>query len=372
MTLETTLDWVTKDWTALLRLLPKGWREKAKELGALLRLRKIGSADELLRLLLLHVGHGVSLRQAVARAEHWGLPKISDVALFKRMRQSGAWLRWMCEELAEEMGGRSRWEVPGSQLRMIAVDGSDIVEPGATGSSWKLHYAIELPGLMCTHAEVTERSVGESLCRYPVKSGDLFTGDRGFCREGQVKHVLENGGHVLLRWHSTSMPLYRPGRKKALDVLGWLRKKAGGEGAQVDVRTKGGIALRLCALAVDERVAERERAKVRESARKQGRPPSAQSLELAGYIVLVTSLPAGEFGKERVFPLYRLRWQIELAFKRLKSLLEAGHVPKTDPASARAWMQAKMLTCLLIEKLLVESEVFSPWGFPLPGEQPLG
>jgi hypothetical protein len=255
---------------------------------------------------------------------------------------------------------------------MIAVEGTDIIEPGVSGSSWKLHYAIELPGLMCTHAEVTERSVGESLRRYPVSSGDLFTGDRGFCREGQIKHVRDNGGHVLLRWHSTSMPLYRPGGRKVLDVLGWLRKKAGGDGgAQIDVRTKGGMALRLCALAVDGRVAEREREKVRESARKQGRPASAQSLELAGYIVLVTSLPAKEFGRERVFPLYRLRWQIELAFKRLKSLLDAGQVPKTDTASARAWMQAKMLTCLLMEKLLVESEVFSPWGFPLPEQQPL-
>ncbi|WP_043582634.1 transposase [Geminisphaera colitermitum] len=67
-----------------------------------------------------------------------------------------------------------------------------------------------------------------------------------------------------------------------------------------------------------------------------------------------------------ILQLYRLRWQIELAFKRLKSLLNTGHVPKKDPLSSRSWLQAKLLTCLLIEKSLLQSEVFSPWGFILP------
>jgi IS4 transposase len=69
-----------------------------------------------------------------------------------------------------------------------------------------------------------------------------------------------------------------------------------------------------------------------------------------------------------VLEFYRARWQVELAFKRLKSLLEMGVVPKKKEASARAWMQGKILTVLLIERLLCEARFFSPWGYPLRRE----
>jgi len=363
--------WLTEEWKALESLLPEGWEEKAKELGALKRVRKIGNGQELLRLLLLHVGRGLSLRQAVVRAEQWGLPQVSDVALLKRMRASGEWLRWMCQKLVEEQRERRKWALPVNGLRMLAVDGTSIQDPGPTGSGWRLHYAVELPGVFCAHAHVGERREAESLRHYELGSGDLVAADRGYCRPGGIAYALESGAHVLLRWHSTSLPLLKAKGGKPFEVLGWLRKEAGAKGAEASVWTKGGIALRLCAVAVSREAAERERARLRTGARKQGCQVSERSLELAGYVVLVCSLPREGFALPAVLGLYRLRWQVELAFKRLKSLLEAGHVPKTDPASARAWLQAKMLTCLLVEKLLLEAQVFSPWGFILPGQQPM-
>ena len=69
--------------------------------------------------------------------------------------------------------------------------------------------------------------------------------------------------------------------------------------------------------------------------------------------------------------LYRCRWQIELAFKRLKGLLKLGYLPKNDPQSARAWLQLKLLLALVIEKLCYDARFFSPWGYRLEF-QPLG
>jgi hypothetical protein len=356
--------WINEDWNALKTLLPEGWQEMAHELGALVRVRKIRNAEELLRLILLHVGPGLSLQNTVERAALWGLPKISDVALLERMRGSGEWLRWMCEQLLAGQNSAQDWKVPGSELRMIAVDSTDIQEPGATGSDWRLHYAIAMPGAFCAHAQLTDKHGGESLCRYPIKENDLLAGDRNYCKEAQIQHALEQGGHVLLRWHSTALPLFNA-QGKQVQVLKWIKKVHRKKGGELAVQTKGGIKLRLCALPVSKEAAERERAKLRESARKNGRQVSERSLRLAGYIVLVTSVDAQVLDLRAVFGLYRMHWQIELAFKRLKSLLNAGHVPKVDPDSVRAWLQAKVLTSLLIEKLLLEAEVFSPWGFVL-------
>ena len=84
-------------------------------------------------------------------------------------------------------------------------------------------------------------------------------------------------------------------------------------------------------------------------------------------MILITSLEAAAFPPQRLLDLYRVRWQVELAFKRLKSLLALGHVPKSTDPSSRAWMQAKILTALLIERLITEARCFSPWGYELHG-----
>jgi hypothetical protein len=359
-------EWITEDWKEISGLLPEGWEEKARELGALKRARKVKTAGQLLRLLLMHVGPGLSLAQAVARAGQCGLPEISDVALMNRMRGAEEWLRWMGQGLlAERQGSLDRMKLA-EGYRVVAVDSTTIQEPGATGTDWRLHYAIELPGLFCEQAQLSDSKGGESLCRFEIGQGDLILGDRNFCKAGQIRHVLEHKAHVVLRWHSTALPVFDSTGAR-VDVAAWLEGLGSRKCEQLEVTIKGcSQPMRLCAIRVSSKVAQRQRAAARESARKNGRDASALSLLLCDYIVVVSSLPEKQFPARSVLRLYRLRWQIELAFKRLKSLLGTGHVPKIDPRSSRAWLQAKLLTCLLIEKIILESEVFSPWGFLLP------
>lgn len=130
----------------------------------------------------MHVGPGLSLAQAVARAAQCGLPEISDVALMDRLRGAEEWLRWMCQRLLEQSFARSQWEdLPGGH-RLVAVDSTCIQETGATGSDWRLHYAIELPGLFCQQARLSGCARGESLALYKVREGDVLMGERNYCK----------------------------------------------------------------------------------------------------------------------------------------------------------------------------------------------
>ena len=86
---------------------------------------------------------------------------------------------------------------------------------------------------------------------------------------------------------------------------------------------------------------------------------------------MLTSLNPQQFPALQVLALYRGRWQIELVFKRLKSLLGVGQLAKYDPGSAKAWLQAKLLTALLMERLEREAFLFSPWGYPLLATVPM-
>ena len=49
-----------------------------------------------------------------------------------------------------------------------------------------------------------------------------------------------------------------------------------------------------------------------------------------------------------------------------------GHLPKKDPASARAWLHGKIFASLLVERMVDAADTFSPWGYRLDGEtQPM-
>jgi len=105
---------------------------------------------------------------------------------------------------------------------------------------------------------------------------------------------------------------------------------------------------------------------LRRAAIKRGKKLDPRSLIAAAFMIIVTSLPRQGYTAKDILAVYRLRWQIELAFKRLKQLLAAGHVPKTTDASSRAWLQAKIVTALLIEHMIHAGRFFSPWGYRLP------
>ena len=86
-------------------------------------------------------------------------------------------------------------------------------------------------------------------------------------------------------------------------------------------------------------------------ANKKQHKVSARALEAAKYIGIFTTVNQEELSVEEVFEIYRYRWQIEIAFKRLKSLSGFGHLPKYDEQSCRAWIYGKLLIGLLAEKM---------------------
>jgi Transposase DDE domain len=321
----------------------------------------------------LHISAGLSLRQASVRASEQGLAQISDVALLKRLRSSGEWLQQLSSRLARQTWTRSSWPLLAQGYRLRAVDASNIQEPDATGTDWRLHYSLSLPALCCDHLELTDAHGGESLTRFPLQPKDLLLGDRGYCRAPGLAYVQQAGAQYLVRLHSTALPLLHSegGRVDLLELVRSIQDYQPKEWAVTFRHGTQRWPARLCGLRRSATSAEAEKEQALESARKSRSTASARTLELAGYILVVTSLPPQEASVQEVLELYRLRWQVELAFKRLKSLLQVGNLHTFDPASSRAWLQGKLLTALLIERLLLETKIFSPWGYPLDRIKPL-
>src|SRR3954468_24409190 len=93
----------TEQWEVVCQILPQGWREKARELRAMRRRRgEIQEPETLLRILMIHLLDGCSLRETATRAAQGELAHVSDVALLKRLRACGEWFRWMGAELMRQ------------------------------------------------------------------------------------------------------------------------------------------------------------------------------------------------------------------------------------------------------------------------------
>ena len=357
-----------ENWDVLLKFLPEGWEEQAKLLGALTRQRKVDTPQKLLRLLMIHLADGCSLKETVTRAEAGNLAELSAVALLKRLRASSEWLRWIAISLLKNRGvliEKPEWL---EDYNVRTVDASIISELGSTGTDWRLHYSLQLFGLYCDAFNITRPIVGESFTNFSISKGDLLIGDRIYSTLRGMHYVKEKEGDFIVRYrHKSCELLTRSGNNFLLhNELSSLKI---GEVADWQLFIKGKeyqpLLVRLCAIKKSEEAAKRSiKRTLREMSKKQ-KKISPETLELQGYVILLTSISNGVILGKRVMEIYRCRWQIELAFKRLKSIMGLGHLPKKDLESARAWLHGKLVVALLVQAIVDEGRFFSPWGYPL-------
>src|SRR5882757_9119309 len=223
---------------------------------------------------------------------------------------------------------------------------------------WRIHSAFDLPQERFGHFELTDQQAGETLDRIPVVAGEIRLGDRAYLQPDRMAAVIEAGADVVIRagWKSAR---WLDGKGNALDLIAELRKAARGLiDRSIWIKRKRGapLAVRLVAIKKPTQAAAEARRKARRAAQRGGHQLSKQTLNAADWVILVTSLKPTEFATADVLALYRLRWRIELAFKRLKSLIGLKGPPGTDERSARPHVLAHLLTILLLEPLLDELE----------------
>lgn len=371
-----TANAMDEDWALLITMLPKRWRELAIETGATKGLRQDKDEERYLRVLLLHVACGYSLRETVVRAREAQLATLSDVALLKRLRKSKNWLQALCLALLSEQPLAARRRTAFS-LRLI--DATMVQEPGPTGSAWRLHYSLRWPQLTCDHFALSpERGVGtgESLRHFPVAQGDHLVADRIYAHYPGLAHVVHQGGQVTVRFNPRAIRLLETSgalfplqaKLSALPhgsaVACWPVQVTGARG-------QNPLAGRLCVVRKSHAASVRALAKLKRSASQNQTKLQAETIFFAHYVMVFTTAPADTLTAEEALELYRLRWQIELVFKRFKQLAQLGHLPKEDADSAQAWLYGKLFAALLTERLIQRAKAFSPWGYEVaPPTQP--
>jgi hypothetical protein len=340
-------------WKQLHEHLPPGYdlEATARALGAFTRARGVKDVETLLQLAMAYGGCGMSLRETCAWAAAVGIAEISDPSLIDRLCNAAPWLGDIMAAVIARQAGlpAKRW----AGYRLRALDATTICEPGADRTTWRLHVGYDLASGQVDHVELTDVHGGENLQRLTYQSGEIVLGDRIYARARNLQRVKQDGADFIARTGWNSMRLrHIDGRQ--FDLFATLRVQTECEG-EVKVRVDGSqgtgpFELRLIIWRKTPEQAEAEQKRLLQNGKKHGRKVDPRSLEAAKYVMLVTSLPADTFPTSDILAIYRFRWQIELAFKRMKSLADLDELAAKKPELAKAWIYARLITFLIAEQ----------------------
>jgi IS4 transposase len=344
------------DFPAVLARIPShiDLEALAREVKAFQRPRGVRSATDLVRLAFAWGPGGYSLQRVAAWAGERKIASLTEDALIQRLHKAGPFLEALTRRLLVRVGGTACWH--GRVLRVS--DGTSLSQQASKGTSWRVHGVYDLGRGGFTHLEVTDSHGGEALDRGKPVAGEIRIADRGYANAQAWQRFLQARNErtdfiVRMRWSTIRL---LDERGEAFDLVEWLRTRREAETHSITAWARSGkhqtpIEIRLIARRKPPEVVAAEHQRMYQHASRRQHKIDPRSLIAAGWVVLATSLPEAEVPAEDVLAVYRLRWQIELAFKRLKSLLHIGKLRTRTEAGTRCWLYAHLIVALLAEDL---------------------
>jgi len=350
-------------WQTIVAHLPEDFEALAKEhkvLEVQYGEAKITTAADLLRLVLVHAGAGLGLRQTVVLVAEDGGPDVSHVTLHKKMRLASPYLAALVRRLTQSGGADAapeRWA--GYELGI--VDASTFSGHGADNADARVHLQLRLTDLAILEARIEDSSVGESFKQFTWRAGQLALGDRGYANPPGIASVVEQQADVLVRVNRGALPMFAPNGDR-VDVMEWVRSLKGYLPRERAVLVRSNehdfnVRGRLIAVRLPAGEAEKARVRVR---RELGGKTSALDLEAAQYVIVFTTVPTSRMPTDMCLELYRLRWQVELAFKRWKSLCHFDQLPNYRDDTILAWLNAKLLLALVMHRMASGASALFP------------
>lgn len=349
--IKLALNPVDTQFEALLQDLPLELIDSAREFRAFTRARKIKTPQELLRVVLLYCGLDQSLRTVAGNLTLLG-ERITDSSVMTRLKACEPWVKALLPPLLPPLPPLPLLP-PG--YRLSVIDGSSIEAPGADGTDYRLHLRLDLVTLTFLELVITDVHTAESLRHFSLKAGDIALVDRGYCQPAALVEAHQQGADWIVRWNS-GIPLWTPTGEE-VNLVATLKQLPPTQAIMTQAVQVGpaGSAERVAATRhacrLPEAQANAARRRCRRQAQKKGKTLKAATLYLAGWVIVVTTLDPAVWTAETILALYRVRWQVEIAIKRWKSLLDVGRLrAKAEGTLASLWLHGKLLYALLLER----------------------
>jgi hypothetical protein len=349
--MDTHLLYQEREWPYVLTLLPQDLEDSVRQSQALVRCRNVPDAAALMRMALAYAVSDLSLKDVAAWASALGVAQITGPGLFYRLREAEAWLeRVLAQTLESEVRAGA-----GSRLRLRVVDATVINGPGASGTGWRAHVLIDPGTGGFRSVELTDASGGEGYGRHPLERGEAILGDRAYATARGLWAVQLAQAHVVARMNPHTIRVCDAERGR-ISLLS----------RENEVPKVGAIEFNIFVPIPPPRPTKSHKTWSLASAIAWIQARAVAGRTRHGEVIWVlTTLPTEQASGVELLQLYRLRWQIELFFKRLKSLLHLDTLPSRQGPTAKSWMLARFLAAALAQKLVQPSGPLSPWGYEL-------
>jgi hypothetical protein len=341
------------DWEYVRTLLPADLEDSARLTQALRRCRNVPNAAELIRMALAYALTDLSLKDVAAWASSLNLAELTGPGLFYRLREAEVWLeRVLGQLLAEQVP----LETSGLPIRV--VDATVVNGPGGrVAVQWRAHVLVSAVTGTIRSVQLTGDEGGEKLSRYIVKEGEVVLGDRAYGTARGLHAVSLQGAHVVVRFNPVTLRTYDGKRQRI-----YLQER------EEQAPSLGAVEFPIL---IPVPPPPTKSHKPWDLAKAIAWIPAraVASRTRSGQVIwILTTLPKA-VSALAVMGLYRLRWQIELVFKRLKSLLHLDTLPSRQGPTAKSWMLARFLAAALAQRLVEPNGPLSPWGYEIRSEQ---
>ena len=360
--MQNTASLHTDEFPQLLARLPPDLDldRLATEHKAIQRSRKIKTGAELLRLALAHGPGGMSLRDAAGWAGMLGLETLTNPAVKYRLDNSVDFLKAITDHLLAARSASQALHWPGRTIRV--ADGTCIAKPGSKGTDWRVHGVYDLGTGGFSNLELTDGKGAETLTYGAPVAGEVRIADRGYGRAKAWHRFLQDGGGkadliVRLKWNGFHLTAPDGTAFDLIDHLGTLPNDQVPHEIDVQATVCRGVTMpmRIIVLRKPPAAIQATHKTLHAQASRKQKTLDPRTLIAAEFLILGTSLPVEGYPAVEVLAAYRLRWQIELAFKRLKSLLHIDKLPARSEIGARSWLYPHLILALLCDDL---SQVF--------------
>jgi hypothetical protein len=343
------------DWTKeVVPRLPAQQEAQASKLKAFERSRQIRSATDLLRGLLAYVSIVHSFQHLSMWSVLRGGADISANAWRKRLQKASAWLDWLLQEVLASGAVLSPWLAQTGIRRILLIDGTHWKCLGPKGMVWRVHTAFDLLAGRLSQVKVTDQSEAEHLEIFELQAGDVVVTDRANGLRERIIWVTDQCAQIVVRFSPHHLPL-EDEQRTSIDVIGWLKGRRAKAGQvcsqQVWINHKGRrVSARCIGLRLSEAQRQKAERRTKRAASKKQYRVRPETLYVAGWILLITTLPKEHWSDVHVLRLYQARWHIELLFKRIKQLLKRQSIRCQTEATAKPTILALLLGWALLEQ----------------------
>ena len=246
----------------------------------------------------------------------------------------------------------SGWNVHPRLERVLPGTGGD-----GSGATCKLQAFYEYKKGDLSFVQMTSGLVPDNryIDQLPerLNKKDLALFDLGYFKLKALRRIDEKGAFYLCRLLTKTSVHDRQNMEEI--QLHRLLGKLDGDAYELNVvlggQQRDKVPCRLICLRVSEQLANKRRRELRARTRRRRKGCSKKSLALCSWTLLITNAPAKRLPARIALDLYMLRWQIELLFKQLKSILQIHQSNTGREPRLRCELYGKLIGAVLIHRI---------------------